>query len=110
MIVKQRRFLAIKYWVGSATTGSLVGPVLVSTSDYRHFHFWDEPDVATLEPTDYEIVKVYRLGSTIEELETRFVREFPPEAATAWPPLELALPAQLWAGLGQRVGQLCRTA
>ncbi len=44
-----RRFLVIRFRVGSPESGYLVGPTLVSTCDYKRFHYWDEPGAATLE-------------------------------------------------------------
>lgn len=73
-----RRFLVIKFWVGSREYGYLVGPTLVSTCDYKRFHYWDEPGVAVLEADDYEVVKVYPLGMTYGEVSLLFVRDFPP--------------------------------
>ncbi len=110
MTPKQRRFLVINYWVGAPTSGLLVGPVLVSTSDYRHFHFCDELDAATLDPGDYEVVKVYPLGSTFNQVEPRFMQEFASDVALAWLPLDPVAPTRLWGGLGQHFGQLCLTA
>ena len=77
---EQRRFLVIKFRVGSRENGYLVGPSLVSTSDYKRFHYWDEPGVGTLEADDYEVVKVYPLGMTYGEVSLLFVRDFPPAA------------------------------
>jgi hypothetical protein len=75
-----RRFLVIKFRVGSRENGYLVGPTLVSTRDYKRFHFWDEPGAATLEADDYEVVKVYPLGMTYGEVSLFFARDFPPAA------------------------------
>jgi hypothetical protein len=106
MIPKQRRFLIIKYWVGSPTSGALVGPVLVSTSDYHHFHFWDELDAATFGSGDYEIVKVYPLGSSFTEAQRQFAQEFPSEIGTAWPLPDAA--AYIWQS--GSLGQPCLSA
>ena len=110
MILKQRRFLVINYWVGTPANGTFVGPVLVSTTDYWHFHFWDELDAATLGPTDYQIIKIYPSGCTLNEAQSRFVREFQSGMAVEWMLADPAAPALLWAGLGQHVGQLCLAA
>ena len=110
MTAKQRRFMVIRYWVGTPMHGALVGPVLVSTSDDHHFHFWDELDAATFHPDDYEVVKVYPLGSTLHEVERRFVQEFPSEASVAWLLPDPVAPVWPWGGLGQHFGQLCLTA
>ena len=77
---EQRRFLVIKFRVGSRENGYLVGPALVSTRDYKRFHFCDEPSAATLETGDYEVVKVYPLGMTYGEVSLFFLRDFPPAA------------------------------
>jgi hypothetical protein len=110
MALKQRRFLVINYWVGTPTSGALVGPVLVSTSDYRHFHFWDELDAVTLELCDYEIIKMYPHGCNFNQAESLFVREFQSGMAAEWMLLDPAAPALLWAGLGQHFGQPCLAA
>lgn len=75
---EQRHFLAIYYWLGIRENGSLIGPVLVSTYDFRAFHLWDELDPAVLEADEYEVVKVYPLGLTSMEAERLFAREFFP--------------------------------
>jgi hypothetical protein len=75
-----RRFLVINFRVGSRENGYLVGPTLVSTRDYKRFHYWDEPGAATLEADDYEVVKVYPLGMTYGEVSLFFIRDFPPAA------------------------------
>ena len=110
MTSKQRRFMVIKYWAGAPTSGTLVGPVLVSTADDHHFHFWDELDAATFRPGDYEVVKVYPLGATFHEVERRFAQEFPSDAVVAWLLLDPVAPAWLWGGLEQHFGQPCLTA
>ena len=78
---EHRRYLVIKFRIGTCESGYLVGPVLVSTSDYHRFHFWDEPDEAYLDAGDYEVVRVYPLGCECAEAERRFTREFAPGAA-----------------------------
>jgi hypothetical protein len=110
MTAKQRRFLVIKYWVGTPTSGSLAGPVLVSTADYYHFHLWDERDAATFGPNDYEVVKVYPLGSTYNEVEARFVQEFSTDAPTGWLPADPVACVRLGGGLGQPFGLPCLSA
>ena len=77
---EQRRFLVIKFRVGSRENGYLVGPTLVSTRDYKRFHYWDEPGVAMLAADEYEVVKVYPLGMTYGEVSLFFLRDFPPAA------------------------------
>ena len=81
--MEQRRFLAINFWVGPRTEGYLVGPILVSTSDYERFHFWDEPSAALLGAGDYEIVKLYPRGLSYEEVTRQFATDFSP--AASWP-------------------------
>lgn len=110
MTAKQRRFIVIRYWVGDPINGALAGPVLVATSDYRHFHFWDELDAAILRPGDYEVIKVYPLGMTLGEVERQFAQEFPSDAGAAWLLRDAAAPAWLWSGMGQQVGQPCLSA
>jgi hypothetical protein len=73
-----RRFLVIKFWVGNRENGYLVGPTLVSTRDYKRFHYWDEPGAVALEADDYEVLKVYPLGMTYGEVSLFFARDFPP--------------------------------
>ena len=110
MTPKQRRFLVINYWVGTPASGALVGPVLVSTSDYRHFHFWDELEAAILESGDYQIVKVYPLGSSFNEAQVRYVQEFQSKQ-TVEDKLPNPIAAVLrWGGVGQQAGQPCITA
>ena len=75
-----RRFLAINFRVGSRESGYLVGPALVSTRDYKWFHYWAEPGAAMLEADDYEVVKVYPLGMTYGEVSLLFAKDFPPAA------------------------------
>src|SRR6266545_7952588 len=77
-----RRFLVINFRIGSRENGYLVGPALVSTRDYTWFHLWDEPSTAALGEDDYEVVKVYRLGLTYDEVTRQFTNDFPPLAAT----------------------------
>jgi hypothetical protein len=88
----------------------LVGPVLVSTADYRHFHFWDEVDAATLHPGDYQVVKVYPLGTTLPEVERRFAQEFPSDAGVAWLLRDQLTPAWQWGGFDQHFDQICLSA
>ena len=78
---EQRRFLVISFRVGTRENGYLVGPVLVSTRDYRHFHYWDEPGIAMLEADDYEVLKVYPLGLLYGEVALLFLKDFPPATA-----------------------------
>ncbi len=77
-----RRFLVINFRVGTRDNGYFVGPALVSTRDYKRFHYWDEPNEAVLGEDDYEVVKVYRLGLTFDEVTRQFTIDFPPLAAT----------------------------
>jgi hypothetical protein len=74
--IEQRRFLAINFWIGTRENGYLIGPALVSTSDYELFHFWDEPLAATLGTNDYEIMKLYPRGLTFEEATQQFAKDF----------------------------------
>lgn len=94
---EQRRYLAIRFRVGTRETGHFVGPVLVSTPDYHRFHFWDEADAAYLDEADYEVVRVYPLGCGVAEAQRRFTREFPPvwSAGDAVMPVERSAPAFL---------------
>lgn len=73
-----RRFLVIRFRVGTPDAGYFVGPILVSTSDYRSFHFGDEPDGALLEAGDYQVLRVYPLGCGYSEALRRYVGEFAP--------------------------------
>lgn len=73
-----RRFLVINFRVGTRDSGYLVGPALVSTRDYQRFHYWDEPGAVVLGEDDYEVVKVYRLGVTYDEVTRQFAVDFPP--------------------------------
>lgn len=75
--MEQRRFLAINFWVGIRTEGYPVGPVLVSTSDYERFHFWDEPSAALLGADEYEIIKLYPRGLTYDEVTRQYAKDFP---------------------------------
>src|SRR5215472_555805 len=103
-----RRFLAINFRVGTRDNGYLIGPALVSTSDYRRFHLWDEPSAAVLGEDDYEVVKVYRLGLTYDEVVQRFAKDFPPTAteparSAGWiAPDGTFFSAAGWADLGQQ--------
>ena len=109
MIPKQRRFLAIKYWVGTPASGMLVGPVLVSTSDYCQFHFWDEQDEATLGPGDYQMIKLYPLGMSFSEAQAHFAREFQSEQTREYGLVDSAGDL-IWASLSRHPGQVCITA
>jgi hypothetical protein len=105
MAAKQPRFLAITFRVGSPTDGFLVGPILVSTSDYRRFRYWDEPDEVQLEPGDYEIVKIYPQGLGREVAEVLFRLDFaPPESLEGYSWLVAA------EGLGARQQSGCVVA
>ena len=73
---EQRRFLAINFWIGSRGSGYLIGPALVSTCDYELFHFWDESLAAALNAEDYEIMKLYPRGLTLEEASQQFTKDF----------------------------------
>jgi hypothetical protein len=103
-----RRFLVINFLVGSHEDGYLVGPALVSTRDYKRFHYWDEPSAAVLEKDDYEVVKVYRLGVTYNEVTRQFAKDFPPSATGPYRTAGFIAPdgaffsAEGWANLGQR--------
>jgi hypothetical protein len=77
-----RRFLVINFRVGTRDNGYLVGPALVSTCDYKRFHYWDESSDALLGEDDYEVVKVYRLGLTYDQVTRQFATDFPPTATT----------------------------
>lgn len=104
---EQRRFLVISYRVGTPENGYLVGPTLVSTRDYKRFHYWDEPGAATLEADDYEVVKVYPLGMTCGEVSLLFARDFPPAAterdrSAGWIASDGSFfSAESWVSLGQ---------
>jgi hypothetical protein len=102
-----RRFLVINFRVGTRENGYLIGPALVSTRDYRRFHFWDEPSAAVLSEDDYDVVKVYRLGLTYDEVAQRFAKDFPPTGteptrSAGWiAPDGTFFSAAGWADLGQ---------
>lgn len=104
-----RRFLVIKFRVGSRENGYLVGPTLVSTRDYKQFHYWDEPVAAALEADDYEVVKVYPLGMTYGEVSLFFARDFPPAAtrsdrSAGWIASDgTFFSAEGWVSLGQHL-------
>ena len=106
---EQRRFLVISFRVGTRENGYLVGPTLVSTRDYKRFHFWDEPSAATLEADDYAVVKVYPLGMTYGEVALLFVRDFPPagtrsQRSAGWVAADGTFySAEGWVNLGQRL-------
>jgi hypothetical protein len=92
---EQRRFLAINFRVGTRENGYLIGPALVSTSDYAQFHFWDEPGAAEFDADDYEIVKLYPRGLTYDEAARQFSTDFPPAfigpQSTGWVAVGAAL-------------------
>jgi hypothetical protein len=102
-----RRFLVINFRVGSRENGYLVGPALVSTPDYKWFHLWDEPSAAVLGEDDYEVVKVYRLGLSYDEVARQFTKDFPstitgPARSAGWiAPDGTFFSAEGWADLGQ---------
>jgi hypothetical protein len=102
-----RRFLAINFRVGSRESGYLVGPALVSTRDYMRFHLWDEPSAAVLGADDYEVVKVYRLGLTYDQVSQLFAKDFPPtitgpDRSAGWMGLDgIFYSAEGWANLSQ---------
>jgi hypothetical protein len=106
-ISELRRFLVINFRVGTRQNGYLVGPALVSTCDYKQFHLWDEPSAAVLGEDDYEVVKVYQLGLTYDEVTRQFANDFPsvttgPNRSAGWIALSGAFySAQGWADLGQ---------
>jgi len=110
MTPKQRRFLVINYWLGNPASGVLVGPVLVSTSDYRHFHFSDEVDAATLEPAEYQIIKLYPPGCSLDAILSGFAREFLSDVAAEWARSNPVVPPLLWAGCGEHSGRLSLAA
>lgn len=78
MSPRQRRFLVINFRVGTRNDGYLVGPILVSTHDFRRFHYWDEPEAVLLEDDDFEILVLYPLGMSRDEAAYRFGIDFPP--------------------------------
>jgi hypothetical protein len=102
-----RRFLVINFRVGTRENGYLVGPALVSTRDYKRFHFWDEPSAAVLSEDDYEIVKVYRLGLTYDQVTGQYLKDFPSTSTEPYRSIGLIAPdgsffsAEGWANLGQ---------
>jgi hypothetical protein len=104
-----RRFLAINFLIGTDETGYLIGPTLVSTGDYRWFHFWDEASAAVLEEDDYEVVKVYRLGLGYDEVARQFAKDFPaigtgPYRCAGWiGPDGAFISAEGWAAFGQHL-------
>ena len=104
---EQRRFLAINFRIGTRESGYLVGPVLVSTRDYKRFHLWDEPSAALLGEDEYEILKVYRLGLTYDQTTRLFAQDFPrvstgPNRSAGWiAPNGSFYSAQGWADLGR---------
>lgn len=102
-----RRFLVINFRVGTRENGYLVGPILASTPDYKRFHYWDEPGVAVLDEDDYEVVKVYPLGITYDQVARQFVKDFSPPTTRAYCSAGWIMPdgaffsAENWADLGQ---------
>src|SRR5438105_10896223 len=102
-----RRFLVINFRVGSHENSYLVGPALVSTCDYQQFHLWDEPSAAVLGEDDYELVKVYRLGITYDQVMRQFAQDFPPTTigpyhSAGWiAPDRTFYSAAPWADLGE---------
>ena len=76
--LERRRFLAINFRIGTRENGYLIGPALVSTSDYARFHFWDEPGAAEFDADEYEIVKLYQRELSYDEATRQFARDFPP--------------------------------
>jgi hypothetical protein len=103
-----RRFLVINFRVGTRDDGYLVGPALVSTRDYKQFHYWDEPSAALLSEDDFEVVKRYPLGLTYDEVTRQFIKDFPPTATTLQPAAGWIAPdgifysAAGWVALGRR--------
>jgi hypothetical protein len=49
---------------------------LVSTSDYEVFHFWDEALAASLSTDDYDIIKLYPRGLSLDEANQLFNKDF----------------------------------
>jgi len=102
-----RRFLVISFWVGTREDGYLVGPTLVSTRDYRRFHYWDEPSAVVLGADDYEVVKVYPLGLTCGEVSLLFAKDFLPTTSGRYRSAGWIAPdgaffsAEGWADFGQ---------
>jgi hypothetical protein len=102
-----RRFLVINFRVGTRDNGYFVGPALVSTRDYKRFHYWDEPSGAVLGEDDYEVVKVYRLGLTYDQVIRQFTKDFPstaitPHRSAGWiGPDGIFYSAEGWAALGR---------
>ena len=103
-----RRFLVINFLVGTRENGYLIGPALVSTRDYKRFHYWNEPSSVVLKEDDYEVVKIYRLGITYDEVIRRFAKDFPPATtrrsrSAGWiAPDGTFFSAEGWADFGQR--------
>jgi hypothetical protein len=88
---EQRRFLAINFRVGTCENGYLIGPALVSTSDYARLHFWDEPYAAEFDAEDYQIVKLYPRGLTYDQAARQFAKDFPLAISGPLPPGWVAL-------------------
>jgi hypothetical protein len=102
-----RRFLVINFRIGTRENCYLVCPALVSTRDYTQFHLWDEPSAAMLGADDYEVVKVYRLGLSYDEVTRQFAKDFPPTAIGTYRSAGWIAPdgafysAEGWTNLGQ---------
>lgn len=106
-IPEVRRFLVINFRVGTRENGYLVGPTLVSTRDYKRFHYWDEPSAVMLGADDYEVVKVYPLGLTCGEVSLLFAKDFLPTTSGRYRSAGWIAPdgaffsAEGWADFGQ---------
>jgi hypothetical protein len=98
VIRERRRFLVINFRIGTRENGYLIGPALVSTSDYARFHFWDEPCAAEFDADEYEIVKLYQRGLSYDEATRQFAKEFPLVFSGPWLPGWSALSAAGGAG------------
>ncbi|SRR6266540_1806066 len=100
-------FLAINFRVGRRESGYLLGPALISTHDYIWFHFWGEPSAAMLGEDHYEVVKVYRLGLSYDEVTRQFAKDFlptgiGPHRSAGWFALDGTFySAEGWADFGQ---------
>ena len=104
-----RQFLVISFRVGTREDGYLVGPTLVSTRDYKRFHYWDEPSAVVLGADDYEVVKVYPLGLSCGEAALLFAKDFLPTSSgryrsVGWIASDGAFfSAEGWVSLGQHL-------
>ena len=98
---EQRRFLAINFWIGSRDNGYLIGPALVSTYDYELFHFWDESLAAALNTDDYEIMKLYPRGLTLEEASQQFTKDFALAVIGARRATSRATPLDIFRSMGR---------